>query len=55
LSRPLFIYVNKESLNKAEVKAFVTFYLENAKDLVPDVGYVALPDDEYANGLDLIQ
>ena len=55
LSRPLFIYVNKESLNKTEVKAFVTFYLENAKELVPDVGYVALPDDEYTKGLTLIQ
>lgn len=55
LSRPLFIYVNKEALNRAEVKEFVTFYLENAKDLVPDVGYVALPDEEYTNGLALIQ
>lgn len=55
LSRPIFIYVNKEALNRAEVKEFVTFYLENAKDIVPDVGYVALPDDEYSKGLDLIK
>ncbi|HCX60914.1 PstS family phosphate ABC transporter substrate-binding protein [Aminipila sp.] len=55
LSRPLFIYVNKESLNKSEVKEFVTFYLEIAKDIVPDVGYVALPDEEYTKGLDLIK
>lgn len=55
LSRPIFIYVNNESLNRAEVKEFVTFYLENAKDIVPDVGYVALPDDEYTNELNNIQ
>lgn len=55
LSRPLFIYVNKEALSRAEVKEFVTFYLENSKELVPDVGYVALPDEEYTNGLALIQ
>lgn len=55
LSRPLFIYVNKESLNKPEVKEFVTFYLEIAKDITPDVGYVALPDEEYTKGLDLIK
>lgn len=55
LSRPLFIYVNKESLNKPEVKEFVKFYLEIAKDITPDVGYVALPDEEYTNGLDLIK
>ena len=55
LSRPLFIYVNKKSLNKPEVKEFVTFYLEIAKDITPDVGYVALPDEEYTKGLDLIK
>lgn len=55
LSRPLFIYVNKESLNKPEVKEFVKFYLEIAKDITPDVGYVALPDEEYTIGLDLIK
>ncbi|MGB4440195.1 MAG: PstS family phosphate ABC transporter substrate-binding protein [Sedimentibacter sp.] len=55
LSRPLFIYVNKESLNRPEVKEFVTFYLDIAKYIIPDVGYVALPDEEYTKGLDLIK
>lgn len=55
LSRPLFIYVNKASLEKPEVKRFVEYYLEIAKDIVQEVGYVALPDEEYANGLSLIQ
>lgn len=55
LSRPLFIYVKKASLEKPEVKAFVEFYLEKASELVPDVGYVALPDEDYTAGLALIQ
>ncbi|SHJ08609.1 phosphate ABC transporter substrate-binding protein, PhoT family (TC 3.A.1.7.1) [Geosporobacter subterraneus DSM 17957] len=55
LSRPLFIYVNKASLEKPEVKEFVTFYLETAKDIVKEVGYVALPDEEYAAGLNKIK
>ncbi len=47
LSRPLFIYVNKKSLEKPEVKAFVEYYLQNAKNLVKEVGYVQLPDEAY--------
>ena len=46
LSRPLFIYpdVNKAK-ERAELGAFVDFYLENAQTLSSEVGYVALPDD----------
>ncbi|MEO6435852.1 MAG: PstS family phosphate ABC transporter substrate-binding protein [Tepidisphaeraceae bacterium] len=48
LARPIFIYVNKKSLaEKAEVKAFVQFYLKNAPELVKEVKYVALPDAVY--------
>jgi len=55
LSRPLYIYVNKASLVREEVKTFVTFYLENAKALVTDVGYVPLPDADYKASLALIK
>lgn len=55
LSRPLFIYVNKASLEKPEVKRFVEYYLEIAKDIVQEVGYVALPDEEYEKGINLIK
>lgn len=46
LSRPLFIYVNKESLARSEVKAFVEYYLTNIKSIVehPKVMYVSLPE-----------
>ena len=49
LSRPIFIYVRKT--NKPEVRAFVEFYLENAPDLVSEVGYIPLSDALYAAGL----
>jgi len=44
LSRPIFIYVAKKALGKPEVKAFVDYYLENVNTLVPDVGYIEMPD-----------
>jgi len=51
LSRPIFIYVSKKSLDsKPEVKEFVDFYLKNAAKLVKDVKYVALPPKAYTMG-----
>jgi phosphate transport system substrate-binding protein len=47
LSRPVFIYVSEGGLKRPEVAAFVRFYLENASSIVTDVGYVALPEQEY--------
>ncbi|AHM56898.1 phosphate ABC transporter ATP-binding protein, PhoT family [Peptoclostridium acidaminophilum DSM 3953] len=55
LSRPLFLYVNKESLTRPEVKSFLQFYIENAGTLAAEVGYVALPDEDYTAGLELIK
>jgi phosphate transport system substrate-binding protein len=46
LSRPLFIYVNKAKLQRAEVKSFVDFYLQYAGRLATDVGYIPLADAE---------
>lgn len=47
LSRPVFIYVAKSAAQRPEVSAFVNFYLSHAMELVPDVGYIPLPDSEY--------
>jgi phosphate transport system substrate-binding protein len=49
LSRPMFVYVNKESYKRAEVKAFVEFMMKNAPRIVehPSVNYVALPEELY--------
>ena len=47
LSRLVFIYVSKTAAQRPEVKSFVNFYMENAAQLVQDVGYIPLPDDQY--------
>jgi phosphate transport system substrate-binding protein len=49
LSRPLFIYVNKEAAQRPEVRAFLQFLFANAPRIVenPKVGYAALPADLY--------
>ncbi|WP_287157243.1 PstS family phosphate ABC transporter substrate-binding protein [Chloroflexus sp.] len=51
LSRPLFIYVNKEAAERPEVQAFVNFYLSPEFTPIiqtPQVGYVKLSDELYA-------
>ena len=47
LSRPLFIYVSRKSLDKPVVKEFVEFYLTNVKTLAAEVKYVPLTDTAY--------
>ncbi len=46
-SRPLFIYVNADSVDRPEVDEFVQFYLDNAAELSDEVGYVRLPSSVY--------
>ena len=52
LSRPIFIYANKGSSKKPEVKAFIEFYIENAGALAKEVGYVALPESIYKRDME---
>lgn len=47
LSRSLYVYVASPSAAKPQVKAFVNFYLENAKRLSLETGYQPLKDDAY--------
>jgi len=50
LSRPIFVYVKKSSLeSRPEVRAFVEFMLNNATELVPEVGYVPLSESRYSD------
>ena len=42
LSRPLYVYVAKKSIAKAQVKAFMDFYLAEVNGLLASVGYVPL-------------
>ncbi len=55
LSRPLFIYVSKTSLERPEVEAFVEFYMENGAALTREVGYVPLPLQEYQANMALLR
>jgi phosphate transport system substrate-binding protein len=52
LSRPLFIYVNKESAGRPQVSAFIEYLLANAKSIVehPKAGYIALSPEFYEVG-----
>ena len=54
LSRPLFIYVSKASLQRPEVKAFIEFYMENGAELTAEVGYVPLDAQDYEDNLELV-
>jgi phosphate transport system substrate-binding protein len=47
LSRPLFMYARKESLDRPEVKAFVMDALGRSNKAISDSGYVPLPDALY--------
>ena len=43
LARPLFVYAKNSAVQRPEVEAFLTFYFENAQEIVPQVGYAPLP------------
>ena len=51
-ARPIFIYVNKASLARPEVKKFVEFYLAKAADISTEVQYIALPSEAYQTCLE---
>jgi phosphate transport system substrate-binding protein len=57
LSRPLFVYANKASVQRPEVRAFIEHFLSSARPMVehPKVGYVALSDELYAISLDRLR
>jgi phosphate transport system substrate-binding protein len=46
LSRPLFIYPSEQALRKPEVKAFVSFYLENVNAAAESLGFVPLTEEQ---------
>ena len=54
LTRPLFIYVNKSSLERAEVRVFVEFYMQQGEKLTEEVGYVPVASSAYAENLRMI-
>jgi phosphate transport system substrate-binding protein len=55
LSRPLFIYVRKSSLARADVRAFVEFFLQNVNNEVAKTGYVATSEEVRGENLSLLK
>jgi len=55
LSRPIFTYVNKESLSRPEVYDYVTFMNEVVGDLALEVGYINLPEENYEANTEKIE
>jgi phosphate transport system substrate-binding protein len=47
LSRPLFIYISRKSMDKPHIKEFVDFYLKGVPTLAKEVKYLPLPDTAY--------
>ncbi len=48
LARPLFIYINATLAQKnPALRQFVEFYLEKAPEIIPEVGYIPLPEEAY--------
>jgi phosphate transport system substrate-binding protein len=44
--------VNRQSAERPEVKAFVEYYLKNARELTQEIRYLSLPDEAYRMGLE---
>jgi phosphate transport system substrate-binding protein len=55
LARPIFIYVNANSVKKPEVRQFIEFYMKNAAAISKDVKYVPLPPKVYQANLTNLQ
>lgn len=47
-SRPLFVYVNRAAADRAEVQAFVEFYIQRAREFAEEQKYLPLPEAAYA-------
>jgi phosphate transport system substrate-binding protein len=45
LSRPLFIYVKNDSLQRPEVRAFVEYFLTNSVQIAEDFQFIPVPDE----------
>lgn len=45
LSRPLFVYVADDAMQRADVAAFVEFWVDGAAEFASAVGYVESPED----------
>ncbi len=52
LARTVYIYVSKSAMSSSpQVQSFVEFYLNNAEDMVGEIGFIPLTSSEYAESL----
>jgi len=54
LSRPVFLYVSEQALEKPAVREFIDFSMKNAPRLVVEANYLPLPTRAYRENLDRI-
>lgn len=54
LARPIFIYVNTKSVQKAAVREFVEYFNKHGEKLTKEVKYVPLPAKAYGYNLDTL-
>ncbi|OYD08611.1 phosphate ABC transporter substrate-binding protein [Paludifilum halophilum] len=55
LSRPIFIYASPKVMERPEVQAFIDFYLKTGNELVEEVGYVKLPEDQLKESKEIVK
>ncbi|QOY34042.1 PstS family phosphate ABC transporter substrate-binding protein [Anaerobacillus isosaccharinicus] len=55
LSRPMYMYVNKESLKRPEVLDYLTFLNEHVGELALEVGYINMPQSDYDKNAEIIK
>ena len=55
LSRPLFIYVKNESLQRPEVEGFVRYFLENSIQLAEEALFIPVPDEQVDTNLSTLE
>jgi phosphate transport system substrate-binding protein len=51
LTRPLYIYVNRSSLQQSGVRSFLSFFMTHAGELIPETGFVPVADSVYQENL----
>lgn len=55
LGRPVFIYVNKKSLERPEVRRFVEYYVGEGHSKIAEEGFVPLTEQSYAAALERVK
>lgn len=55
LSRRLFVYVSKTSLQRPGMGAFMEYFMTHAPDLIPATGLVPLPESSYRENLEVLR